>query len=233
MTSSTARACVLLTATAVVGLAAPGTASAHVGADAPDATPGGYSVVTFRVPTESATASTTGVTVALPPDAALASASAEQLAGWSSTVGTAPHGTPASVTWTADAGAGVEPGQFGLFAISVGPLPQASSLTFDTTQTYSDGSSVDWNEPPNADGSEPEHPVPEITLTAATTGASGDTTDPAVTAPVAPAASTGVAAASSSSDTTARWLGAGGLLLGALGLGLGGGAAVRSRRVDR
>lgn len=186
MTSSTARACVLLTTTAVVGLAAAGTASAHVAADAPGATPGGYSVVTFRVPTESATASTTG-----------------------------------------------EPGQFGLFAISVGPLPQASSLSFDTTQTYSDGSSVSWDEPPNADGSEPEHPVPQIALTAATTGASGDTTDPAVTASVAPAASVGAEAASSSSDTTARWLGAGGLLLGALGLGLGGGAVVRSRRAGR
>jgi hypothetical protein len=29
---------------------------------------------------------------------------------------------------------------------------------------------------------------------------------------------------------TARWLGGGGLLLGALGLGLGGGAALRNRR---
>ena len=54
----------------------------------------------------------------------------------------------------------------------------------------------------------------------------GGAAEPAAAAPAAP----GTPPASSTSDTTARWLGGLGLLVGALGLGLGGGAVMRSRR---
>jgi hypothetical protein len=57
-----------------------------------------------------------------------------------------------------------------------------------------------------ADGSEPERPAPSVTLTPPADAA----------APVA--------------DTTARWLGGSGLLVGALGPGVGAGAVLRSRR---
>ena len=36
-----------------------------------------------------------------------------------------------------------------------------------------------------------------------------------------------------SEDTTARWLGGAGLLVGALGLGFGGGAVLRTRRAGK
>ncbi|MDQ6938249.1 MAG: YcnI family protein [Actinomycetota bacterium] len=57
-------------------------ASAHVTVVAPGATQGGYAVLTFRVPTESDTASTTGLKVQLPPDQPLASASVQPKPGW-------------------------------------------------------------------------------------------------------------------------------------------------------
>jgi uncharacterized protein YcnI len=44
-----------------------GPASAHVTVAADGATPGGYTVISLRVPTESDTASTTKLTVSLPP----------------------------------------------------------------------------------------------------------------------------------------------------------------------
>lgn len=220
-TSPLTRACVTAGAAGLLVLAAAGTASAHVTADAPGAAQGGYAVVTFRVPNESATATTTGVIVTLPTDDALTSVRSAPVAGWTSTVAKSADGTPTAVTWTAGAGTPIGADQFGQFAINVGPLPEAASITFDATQTYSDGSVVEWNEPPNADGSEPEHPAPELELAASTGGT--DHGGMAVTAgPVTEAAAT--------SDTTARWLGGGGLLLGALGLGLSAGATVRARK---
>src|SRR6476620_2178393 len=92
----------LITATATGGaiLLAGGIASAHVSGVAPGATQGGYSVLTFRVPTESDTASTTKVTVALPD---LKSARTEPMPGWTAVVEKDPTSLVAkSVTWTAD-----------------------------------------------------------------------------------------------------------------------------------
>lgn len=150
-------------------------ASAHVHVDGEDATRGGYGVLTFRVPTESDTASTTEVTVTMPTTTPIASASVQPVAGWTATVSTAKLAKPittddgqvstyvSKVDWKADAAAAIEPGQFQEFAISVGPLPDAAEVAFPTLQTYSDGSTVNWNE--TASGSaEPEHPVPVLTL---------------------------------------------------------------------
>ncbi len=164
-----AAAAVLLGATA---------ASAHVHVDGEDATRGGYGVLTFRVPTESDTASTTEVTVTMPTSTPIASASVRPVAGWTATVSTAKLAKPittddgqvstyvSKIDWKADAAAAIEPGQFQEFAISVGPLPDAAEVAFPTLQTYSDGSTVNWNE--TASGStEPEHPVPVLALAAA------------------------------------------------------------------
>ena len=198
------RGCFLIGTAAVVGVAGAGAASAHVSANAPGAAQGGYSVISFRVPNESETAATTGLTVTLPTDAALKSVRTEPVAGWRSTVGRTADGTPTSVTWTAEPGTSIGADQFGQFDLSVGPLPETDSVAFDATQTYDDGSVVNWDEPPNADGSEPEHPAPQITLAGAAEGATDEDGD----APVADADTiTEQAAAGSSSDTTARWLG--------------------------
>ncbi len=73
------RAVVTTVATGSAVLLAAGIASAHVSVVAPGAAQGGYSVLTFRVPTESDTASTTKLTVALPD---LKSARTEPMPGW-------------------------------------------------------------------------------------------------------------------------------------------------------
>jgi len=61
-----------------------------------------------------------------------------------------------------------------------------------------------------------------VSLTAATGDQHGGMSDSA--APAEPP---------SSDDTTARWLGGAGLLVGALGLGVGGGAVLRTRRAGK
>ncbi|MGW5226220.1 YcnI family copper-binding membrane protein [Nocardia niigatensis] len=208
----------LFTSVAAAGLllSGAGIAAAHVAVDAPGASQGGYAVATFRVPTESDTASTTKVTVALPN---LKSARTEPLPGWTSKVEKNAQSEAVSVTWTADPGnPGVAPGQFQRFALSVGPLPKQEKVSFNATQTYSDGKVVEWNQPMNADGSEPDHPAPSLTLAK---GNGGDDDAPA-------AADSDKS--DKSTDDTARWLGGAGLVLGALGAALGLGSVIRGRR---
>lgn len=215
MRTQITRACTAAAAAGFV-LLASGTAAAHVSADAPDATQGGYSVITFKVPTESETANTTALTVALPN---LKSARTEPIPGWSSKVDHDDKAEATAVTWTVDPGTvGVRPGQFQRFVLSVGPLPTQQQVSFPATQTYSDGKVVKWDQPMGADGSEPEHPAPMLTLAAAT----GDGHH----------AGSSAAAQQKSKDTdnTARWLGGTGLALGLLGVALGVGTVIRGRR---
>lgn len=175
------RVLVLGTVAAFAGLIAlAGAACAHVTVDSPGATQGGYAVLTFRVPTESDTASTTGVKVQLPPDSPLASVLMQPHPGWTGTAVKAKLATPiksddgdvteavTEIDWKATAG-GIAPGQFDQFMLSVGPLPKRDSMTFKVIQTYSDGKQVAWIEVP-AEGStaEPEHPAPVLKLAAAT-----------------------------------------------------------------
>lgn len=199
-------------------LLATGVASAHVSVAAPGAEQGGYSVLTFRVPTESDTAGTTALTVQLP---SLKSARTEPMPGWTSTVQKDPSGVATAVTWTADPGVSVGPGQFQQFVLSAGPLPEQDEVEFPATQTYSDGNVVQWDQKPNADGSEPDKPAPSLTLAA---GSGDDHAHAAVDT------SAGSDENTHTTDTTARWLGGIGLVLGALGAALGIGATIRGRR---
>lgn len=205
------RAALVAGATAGLLVCGTGVATAHVGVAAPGAAKGGYTVLTFKVPTESDTAGTTRLEVTLPN---LKSARTEPIPGWTSQVTKDPtSGEATSVAWTADPGVAVGPGQFQQFALSAGPLPEAESVSFPAVQTYSDGQVVSWDQQAGADGAEPEKPAPSLTLVEA-----GD----------AHGAVSGTAEAGT--DTTARWLGGIGLILGALGAALGLGATIRNRR---
>lgn len=204
------RALLTTTAAGATMLLAAGVASAHVTVYAPDAAQGGYSVLAFRVPTESETAATTQVTVVLPE---LNSARTQPIPGWQSTVAKNADAKATSVTWTADPGSpGIPPGQFQQFLLSAGPLPEDESVSFAATQTYSDGQVVEWNEPMGDDGSEPEHPAPMLTL-----AASGESSGDAHSVSSTEAGGE----EEESTDTTARWLGGIGLLLGAIAVGIG------------
>ncbi|MET8312072.1 YcnI family protein [Micromonospora sp. NPDC005173] len=219
-------------ATAVLGFAGP--ASAHVTVNPKEATQGGYARVAFRVPNESDTASTTKVEVVLPENAPVGSVSTMPVPGWTVAVEKRKvdppievHGSPiteavAKLTWTATGDAGVKPGQFQEFPVSMGPLPQVNTMVFKTVQTYSDGNVSRWIEEPTPGAEEPEHPAPVLTLTAASPSASA-----------APAAAA-VAATDDDDDDegegAAVGLGVAGLVAGLAGLVLGGLAFARTRR---
>lgn len=210
-----------------LALAGTGLASAHVTVHAPGAAQGGYEVLTFRVPTESATAGTTGLTVQLPD---LRSARTEPMPGWSSTVHKdADSGRATSVTWTADPGVQIGPGHFAEFRVAAGPLPKQSAISLPTEQTYSDGTVVDWDEQPTDDGAEPEHPAPSLTLEPAASGDSATVSGDGATAS-ATSATASDAAEDHAEDSVARWLGGAGLVLGALALALALGDTIRRRR---
>jgi len=213
------------TLTAALMVAGAGTAAAHVTVVAPGAEQGGYAVLTFRVPTESETAGTTALTVELP---GLRSARTEPMPGWTATVEKDPESQLAtSVTWTADPGVQVGPGQFQQFLLSAGPLPEEDEVAFPAVQTYSDGQVVAWDDVAEGD-EEPELPAPTLTLAASSGDGHGHgTADAHGTGSENESAAT---TEGSATDDTARWLGGIGLVLGALGAALGLGAVIRGRR---
>ncbi|KAA2252251.1 YcnI family protein [Solihabitans fulvus] len=224
--------CVRTVATAAVLWCGVGVADAHVTAQPGTATKGGYAKIAFRVPTESATAGTVGLTVTLPADHPLASVALRPALGWAGTAAKESLVQPvsdddgrtitervATVTWQAQPGTRIAPGEFTEFEMSVGPLPtDADQLLFPAVQTYDDGSTVHWDQPPAKGGPEPEHPAPAVTLLdrTADTATAGHT-----------------AAALAGTDRTSLWLSGAALLLGAAGVGLGIGAVLRSRRAGR
>ncbi|HEY7272628.1 MAG TPA: YcnI family protein, partial [Actinoplanes sp.] len=112
------------------------------------------------------------------------------------------------ITWTAQAGAGIKPGQFQEFDVSLGPLPKTDQMIFKALQTYSDGTVVRWIDEPAA-GAEPEHPAPVLKLTPA-----------AATATTAPAAASGSTSTATGDGNGTAW-GIAGLALGLIALLLG------------
>jgi periplasmic copper chaperone A len=223
-------------ATAAVLGAAP--AFAHVTAQPGEAAQGGYSVVSLRVPNESDTAGTVKLEVTLPADHPLSSVRTTPVPGWTATMTKAAVNPPVqvgermvseavrTVTWTANPGTRIGPGEFLEFPLSVGPLPTGvDEFALPAVQTYDDGEVVAWDQPMNPDGSEPERPAPTLALTPSTGEGGGHAamtpTDTAVQTP-----------ATDTTDDTARWLAGAGLLVGALGLGVGGGAVLRTRRAS-
>ncbi|TDD29021.1 DUF1775 domain-containing protein [Kribbella turkmenica] len=210
------RAAAIAAASTLVLAGAATSASAHVTVSSPDAEPGGYAKLVFRVPTESDTTSTTRLVVSLPEDHPFAHVGTQVKDGWKVEKKTEKLPTPVkvgdvnlseavtTVTWTAT-GAGIPPNDFDEFALSVGRLPErVDSLSFPADQTYSDGEVVKWAEVATDGSDEPEHPAPTLKLAAAVAPA------------MAPAAQS-----KDSTDPVARWLGGGGLLVGLLGVAFG------------
>jgi uncharacterized protein YcnI len=204
------RAFITTAALSIALLSGAGVASAHVHVDADDAAPGSTSVLTFRVPGESEKGALTTVFTVMLPN--VASASTEVMPGWTAKLDRdTAAGTVRSVTWTAAPSVGISSDQFALFNVSV-TLPNQPSVTLPATQTYSDGTVVRWDQPPLANGDEPEFPAPVLNLTGATGAAPDQHQPPPAAAPTA-AAPTATAAP----DNTARWLAGGALVLAAVG----------------
>jgi uncharacterized protein YcnI len=223
----TRRGTAILGTLGLIGLWAAAAASAHVTVSAVGATSGGSDqLITFRVPTESATASTVELQVKLPTNTPIASVLVAPHTGWTDTVSTVKLAKPivtddgaiaeavSEITWKADSPAeGIKPGQFDQFIIIAGQLPTTPSLTFPAVQTYSDGSVVSWIEVA-AKGStaEPDHPAPVLEL-------------PSSTSPTVSTTRVVTKATSSSSGTATT-----GVVLGAIGVVLGAGSLVVALR---
>jgi periplasmic copper chaperone A len=196
-------------------------ASAHVNVSSTDARQGGFGKVTVRVPNESETAGTTKVAVSMPTDVLLSSVRVKPHFGWTFTAPKVKLATPvkqgdktiteavATITWTADPGVSIKPASFDEFEFSAGTMPtDKTSLSFAAVQTYSDGKVVNWNEPKVAGAAEPKHPAAVLELLPP----KGSEKVAAVAMPEAHV---------SSSDSLARGLGAGAVVVALGGLGLG------------
>jgi len=218
-------------------------AAAHVTVQPGEANQGGYAKFAFRVPNESTTAGTIKLEVTFPQDTPLSSVRTRPMAGWTAQVVKEKLATPVkqgereiteavrTVTWTAQPGVRVGPDEFTEFEISAGPLPDADQLLLPTVQTYDDGKVVSWDAPPAAEGAdEPDRPAPVLTLVAASGDGHGAATDQAAGAETETVTSSEVSQAADARDDTARWLGGAGLAVGALGIGLAGGALLATRR---
>ena len=210
----------------VLAVASP--AAAHVTVNPSTATQGGYTKVSFRVPNESDTASTTKLEVNLPIESPVGSVSIKPVPGWTAvteksklTTPVEVHGAPlteavSKITWTAAKGSEIKPGTFQEFDVSLGPLPAVDQMVFKALQTYSDGNVVRWIDEPTTDGTEPESPAPVLKLAAADAADTPATATAASAAPAAPAAE----ASSEESGSGMGW-GIAGLVAGLAGLVLG------------
>ncbi|GAA4695424.1 Uncharacterized protein YcnI [Promicromonospora umidemergens] len=235
------RALAAVPATAVLVLL-PTVASAHVTVN-PDTTAAeSYASLTFRVPTESESASTEKLVVDLPADTPFLSVTPRSLPGWDVEVeveqldepfeveGATVSEAPARVTWTAEKGNEVPPHEYQEFAVRVGALPEeGTSVVLPAHQTYTDGTVVDWDDLATDDGKEAEAPAPVFTTTAgepeeghhgAAAASDDSATGPDETEAAAAAPAVGPV------DPVGRWLGGAGLVLGAVGVGLGSPPAV-------
>jgi uncharacterized protein len=231
------------TAVAVLVLALPAAASAHVTLQPNTAPTGGFARLDVRVPNERDDKGTIKVDVQMPPG--IVSASYEPVPGWKTTVTKEKLAKPIKVegldvneqisriTWTGNGKQGViEPGQFQDFGLSLA-IPKGepgTKLTFKALQTYQGGEIVRWIGPEDAD-----EPAPTVTLTAG--GEGGGHGAPSQTAPAADhddtAATSAPAADSGSDDDGSDTLALVALVVGAAGLITGAAGLMVARRAGR
>ena len=190
MKKSTIAAASILSAGLLFAVTAPLAASAHVTIDDNTAGAGDYTLLTFKVPNESATAATTSVVLHLPTDTPFGYVAYVPTPGWTTTV------TADAVTWT---GGAIEDGQLQLFTVSVGPVPDVDSVTLPVTQTYDDGTVAEWN-------GEGDEPAPVLYVNAEPEADHHAEAEEVETDD------------ESDGDTLARVLGIGGLVVGAVGI---------------
>jgi uncharacterized protein YcnI len=219
-------------AVAVFGFA--GAAAAHVVVTPGEATAGGAVTLSFQVPTESDTLTTTKVQVFLDTTHPIAEVLTEPVPGWTASTTTAKLATPiknddgdtvteavSEITWTAASpSAAIKPEQFMQFPVSMATIPDdVDQLTFKVLQTYSDGSVVRWIDATPAGGAEPEHPAPVLKIQKDGAASTAPTTGPVQA----------VVSDKSSSGTGGLVFGIIGGVLGLAGLILGGLAYARTR----
>lgn len=229
------RAAVGIGAGALLAIAAPLAASAHVTVTPDQVEAGGWSYLTFRAPTESDTASTTKLEFHLPKDTPFTHVSYQPVAGWAAEVteetlpepvdvlGNEVSEAPTEVVYTAE-GAGIAPGQVQMFTLSVGPLADTGSIAIPVTQTYSDGTVVEWAATPEQiEEDDTLDPAPVLWVNDAPPAddhhaGSGDQDAAAGAAAEAPEVSADAGGVTLGLSIAALVIAAGGVLLGAVAL---------------
>jgi uncharacterized protein YcnI len=220
-------ALVAIGAGALLALAAPLSASAHVTVSPGQAEPGSFSLITVKVPNESATESTTRVELTIPETTPFGYVSYVPVPGWTTELVKTTLPEPVetiygeiteavtTVIWTAQAGSEIIDGQMQLFPLSVGPVPDTGSIVLAADQTYSDGTVVSWSE----EGEDAEHPAPVLFINDAP---AGDDHGAAVEDGADTVSLTSQAQASGDqTDVLARVLGIAGLAVGIVGVVFG------------
>jgi uncharacterized protein YcnI len=222
ITRSAAVAVTALGAGALLALAAPVAANAHVGITPNSTAAGSYAVLTFESSHGCDASPTTGFTVDIPEEITSVNPTLE--AGWSVEAVTDADDRVEQVVYTADAP--IEDGFRSTFEIRV-KLPEDAEgerLEFPVLQTCVEGEN-DWSQPAADDGEEPEYPAPAIEVTESTgeahghgaaSGEEGD--DHADTAGTETTDATATSSADSSVDVLARVVGIVGLAVGVVGL---------------
>lgn len=222
-------------------LAGAAAAAAHVSVTPTSTTEGGYSQLTFSVPSESTETKTNRIEVALPTEAPFTSVRVKPVEGWTAEVvrgdlpepvvveGATLTEAPLMVVWTAtDEEHQLDAQQFQTFSLSVGTLPEAGmTVELPVTQSYADGTERVWDEPAVEGEDEPENPAPSFVTTASEGtdghgGATAEATDEAAASEMSAPDTEQASATSNAAGSTVGWVGLGagilGLLVGALAL---------------
>lgn len=237
------RAATVAAVASAVGLLTAGVASAHVTAQvygAP-AEQGGYTAITMRVPNEDEKAGTDRLVVHINEEYALPRVRTKPLPGWTAEITKTKLDEPiktdegaeitevvTSITWTAKKGSEIKAGEteYQEFSFSAGPLPEVDELVLPSDQHYTNGEVVKWEQ----DGEEAERPAPVVALAPSSGDHHGGGAKPAAHGESEAFHSELTVDQDAPVDTTARWLGGIGLAVGALGMGVGAGAVLRSRK---
>ncbi|SFF35476.1 YcnI family copper-binding membrane protein [Curtobacterium sp. YR515] len=212
--------------TAAIVLGTAGVASAHVSATATSTAANSYTTATFSVPHGCDGSPTTKIEFQVPDSVIEVTPTVNP--NWTITKATAPYTSPSasaddesaedagervtSVTYTAKTPLPADERDTFALSFSLPDGKPGDLVEFPVLQTCEKGS-VEWNQEQKAGEAEPEHPAPSITLTAAE--ATDDDGDPVAATPTAAAAAESTPA---DPDLVGRFLGLGGLVLGAAAL---------------
>lgn len=168
---------------ALLAIALPMAASAHVEVTPGQADPESFENFTFTALNESDEASTIKVEIALPTDTPLLSVTYAPTPGWTTEVIRETLPTPVKMSgaeiteaatriiFTADEGNGIRPGEFQQWLVALGPIPNTGQISFPATQSYDDGNVVEWSATPaEAKADSSLRPAPTLFVTDEPTG---------------------------------------------------------------
>jgi uncharacterized protein YcnI len=210
--------------TAAIVLGSAAAASAHVEATASSTAADSYTTATFSVPHGCDGSPTTKLEFQVPESVIEVTPTVNP--NWTITKATEPYtsASPAageesedaaqrvtSVTYTAKTPLPADERDTFQLSFSLPDGKAGDRVAFPVLQTCERGS-VEWNQQQETGKAEPAHPAPSIVLTAADASAGDDD------APAATTAATATSSAPADPDLVGRFLGLGGLVLGAVAL---------------